>query len=108
MVPSVRSNAESGWCGFGPGSSAELGVGLASQEYVIEPGAQGDGDVEPGRYAGEELFGDIADFDVRFLRMPHEDVECAIGGDAGSSQRGSDRTALSQRRFGVASGSGTE
>lgn len=52
------------------------------QDQVIEPGAEGAGDVELGRHSGEELLRYVANFDVRFLGTPGEDVECSVGGDA--------------------------
>lgn len=36
----------------------------------------------PDCYSGEELFGDVAEFDVRLLGAPDEDVEGAVGENA--------------------------
>ncbi|OFV75536.1 hypothetical protein RERY_38400 [Rhodococcus erythropolis] len=49
---------------------------------MIEACAYSGGDVEVGGYAGEEPFGDVAEFGVGLLGVPDEDVEGAVGGDA--------------------------
>ena len=44
---------------------------------MIEACAYRGGYVEVGGYSGEEPFGDVAEFDVRLLGVPDEDVEGA-------------------------------